>query len=126
MSRFTEYTEALKAQHDVRIDVLLDDQTDRFRLKMKNRSEVFWLFKTLITHVVEVGGKDCKVHIKYEKPDLKYSLQFDPASVDTSQLGALVEGKEIYQKLDALSAKVELSENSTTGMFHLSIPVRRD
>jgi ligand-binding sensor domain-containing protein len=126
MLRFREYTDALKSQHNVQIDVLIDKNARNLQLKMKPRTDIFWLFKSGLTNVVRTGGTNCRVHITYEKPNLVYTLEFDTASMDLKQMNNLRHRAELADRLEQLNANLEFTEHKTSAVFVLSIPVKRD
>jgi Y_Y_Y domain len=126
MLRYREYIEALKNQHNVQIDLLVDKKSESLQLKMKTRNEAFSLFKSGIRNVVRTGGTNCRIHITYEKPMLVYTLQFDTASMDLAQMNNLRLRPELSERLEALNARLDFKEHKQNAVFVLSIPVRRN
>jgi ligand-binding sensor domain-containing protein len=126
MRRFREYIDALKIQHNVRIDVLIDKKSESLRFKMRMRNDVFWLFKTVIANVAKSGAIDSRIHITYEKLNLVYTLEFDSTTTDIPHLNNLRQRNEVLDKLDQLNASLAFTEHKTNAIFQLIIPVKRD
>jgi len=126
ISRFREYTDALKNRNDVQIDLLVDKKVEALQLNMKLRKDIFWLFKGGITNVIKSGGVNNKIHISYDKPVLIYTLEFDTSKMDMDQLNNLRLRKELSDKLDDLGAWLDFKEHSMTAVFVLKIPIRKD
>lgn len=124
MLRFKEYVDALRAQHGVQIDVSVAERSEKFQLKMKSRNDVFWLFKKLVTGIVEAGASKCLVEINYERGNLHYTLEYNLAGVDVNQLNKLPEEPDIIQRLDELKARLDLKDFEDNAVFGLIIPVR--
>jgi hypothetical protein len=124
MMRLREHIDALKNQHNVQIDVLIDKKAENLPLKMKMRNNVFWLFKSGITNVVRTGAENCLIHITYEKPHLIYTLEFDITATDKKQLTNLRLRNELSGKLEELNARLDFKEYKTNAVFVLSIPVK--
>lgn len=123
MLRMNEYTDALRNRHGVFIDLLVDPKVNSLQLNMKQRKDIFWLFKGGITTVVTTGGTNCRIHITLERPDLIYTLEFDTTGTDMQQLNNLRQRKELADKLSAVNAKLELQSHTSTSVIILQIPV---
>ena len=121
--RLKEFIEALKNRHGVQIDLLVDEKVNQLQLNMKQRKDVFWFFKGGISTVVRSGGKNCLIHIIYEKPNLVYILEFDTTNTDMQQLNNLRQRQELSDKLAAANATLEVKELKTKTIFQLTIPV---
>lgn len=126
MLRFREYIDTLRSQYSVQVDVLIDKRAESLQLKMKLRNDIFWLFKSGVTNVIKTGARNCRIHIRYEKPNLIYTLEFDSTAVDIKQLDSLRQRNELLDKLEELNAKLELKENKANTVFVLCIPVKRN
>lgn len=126
MLRFREYVDALKNQHNAQIDVLIDKRSENLNLRMKVRNEVFSLFKSGITNTINAGATNCRIHITYEKPSLIYTLEFDTAAINITQLTNLRQRAELLDKLEELDATLDFKEHKANAVFVLTIPVRKD
>jgi ligand-binding sensor domain-containing protein len=123
MLRLKEYVDALRNRHAVSIDLLVDEKVKTLELNMKQRKDIFWLFKGGITSVVNTGGANCRIHITLEKPHLVYTLEFDTANMDMQQLNNLRQRKELADKLKEANATLEVQAHKTNSLFVLQIPV---
>lgn len=124
--RYREYLESLKTENNVQIDLLVDKNVDNLQLPMKARTDVFWLFKGGARNVIKSGARACRIHITFEKPYLVYTLEFDTAAVDKKLLNNLRQRDELTDKLEDLDAKLVYKEHTTSAVFILSIPVKKD
>ena len=124
--RFKEYVDALKTQHQVRIDVVSQNTSNGFQLKMKIRNDVFWIFKNMITETVNKGGKNVRIQITYEKPALNYNIEFETAEIDMSQMDKLVEGNELTARIKELNARLDLKKYKGKVAIMIMIPLRKD
>lgn len=123
MLRLKEFIDALRNRHAVSIDLLVDEKVKTLELNMKQRKDIFWLFKGGITSVVNTGGANCRIHITLEKPHLIYTLEFDTANIDMQQLNNLRQRKELADKLKEANATLEVQAHKTNSVFILQIPV---
>ncbi|MGZ5191400.1 MAG: histidine kinase, partial [Flavisolibacter sp.] len=123
ISRLKEFIDALKNQHSVQIDLLVDDNVKLLQLNMKQRKDAFWFFKSGISNVVHTGGGNCLIHITYKRPNLLYILEFDTTHTNTQQLNNLRHRQELADKLNEINARLEVHESKTKISFLLSIPI---
>jgi hypothetical protein len=126
MLRFREYVDSLEVKHNDKVDVLIDEKTERVQLKISMRNDVFWLFKNGISNMLRTGAKNCRVHITYEKPNLVYTLEFDTSTQDKALLTNLRQRTELSDKLSRLDAKLVFREHKSSAVFILSIPIKKD
>jgi len=73
---------------------------------------------------LKTGGKNCRIHIAYEKALLTYTLEFETASMDMKQLNNLRLRNELSEKVEKLNARLEFREYSNSASFELSVPLR--
>lgn len=123
--RLREYIDALKNRHGIQIDLLVDEKVKSLQMNMKQRKDLFWFFKGGITSVVRSGGKNCLIHITYEKSNIVYTLEFDTTQANMIQLNNLRQRQELTQKLQAANARLEVKEMKTKTIFLLTIPVHK-
>ncbi len=126
MLRFREYVDAIKSQYNADIDVLIDKKAEQLQLKMKNRNDIYWLFKGGITNTVRTGARNCRIHITYIKQELVYTLEFDTSQINMEALTNLRLRNELSEKLKELDARLVFSQHVSTAVFVLSIPVKGD
>lgn len=123
MLRLKEFIEALKSKHNVQVYLLVDNKAESLKLDMKQRKEIFWLFRGGIGNVVKCGADNCRLFITYEKPFLIYTLEFDTANVDMQQLTNLRQRTELTEKLNKLKAVLDVENHKMSTVFILKIPV---
>lgn len=121
--RFREYIDAMKSQHQVSIDMLVDKQALGLKLKMEKRSDIFALFKGGINTTVRTGGDNFRIHISCEKGYLAYVLEFDTSKSDMVQLHNLRQRNELQERLQRLGAELIFRERGTQAEFDVRIPV---
>jgi ligand-binding sensor domain-containing protein len=124
--RYREYIDALKSQYAVQVDLLVDKKVADIQLTMKIRSDVFWLFKSGIRNIIKAGGRNCRIHIAFEKHDLIYTLEFDTAAMDIQQLNNLRQRKELTDKLKDLGASLQFKQHIANAVFVLILPIKRN
>lgn len=123
MLRLKEFIEGLKNKHNVQAYLLVDKKAEQLNLNMKQRKEIFWLYRGGIENVIKCGGDNCRLHITYEKPTLIYTLEFDIAKVDMQQLTNLRQRNELTGKLSKLKATLDVETHKMSHVFILKIPV---
>ena len=126
MLRFREYVDALKIQHNAQIDVLIDKRSENLNLQMKVRNEVFSLFKSGITNTINAGASNCRIHITYDRPNLVYTLEFDTAGMNMTQLNNQRQRTELMERLEELNATLDFKEHKANAVFVLTVPVKNE
>ena len=126
MLRFCEYVDALKIQHNAQIDVLIDKRSENLNLQMKVRNEVFSLFKSGITNTINAGASSCRIHIAYDRPNLVYTLEFDTAGMNMTQLNNQRQRTELMERLEELDATLDFKEHKANAVFVLTVPVKNE
>jgi len=123
MLRLKEFIEALKSKYNVQAYLLVDKKAESLDLNMKQRKDIFWLYRGGIENVIKCGGDNCRLHITYERPTLIYTLEFDIAKVDLQQLTNLRQRNELTEKLSKLKATLDVETHKMSHVFILKIPV---
>lgn len=126
IARFKEYVESLKSRYNTHIDLLVDKNVHQLILKMELRKDVYWLFKGGITSVVKTGATSSKIYFSYEKPWLIYTLEFETAGMNLTQLNNLRLREELKEKLDSLDAVLDFTEHSQSAIFVLKVPIKEN
>lgn len=123
MLRLKEFIEGLKIKYNVQAYLLVDKKAELLDLNMKQRKDIFWLYRGGIENVIKCGGDNCRLHITYERPTLIYTLEFDIAKVDLQQLTNLRQRNELTEKLSKLKATLDVETHKMSHVFILKIPV---
>jgi hypothetical protein len=108
----------------VQIDLLIDKNVEHLKLNMKLRQDVFWFFKNGITNMVKTGATDCRVHIRFERSTLLYTIEFDNTHTDQQQQNNLLQRQELDARLKDAQATLNVQTHKTNTIVELKIPVR--
>ncbi|MCX6319427.1 MAG: triple tyrosine motif-containing protein [Bacteroidetes bacterium] len=121
--RLKEYTDALKNRYGVSIEIVMDEKVNVLPLNMKQRKDIFWLFKNGIGNAVMTGCRDCRISISFEKGILLYVLESDTTCCDLVQLNNLRQRKELSDKLKEINAVLDMQSSKNSIVFNLQIPL---
>ena len=124
LDRIREHIDALSNRYAVLIDLLIDKNVETLKLNMKLRQDVFWFFKNGITNMVKSGAVNCRVHIRYEKSTILYTIEFDNTHVDHQQMNNLIQRQELDNRLKETNSVLNMQVHKTTTVIELKIPVR--
>jgi len=124
ISRLQEHINLLRHERDVQIELAAEKRSSDLPISMNIRNDVYSLFKAAVSDVVDTGGNNCHIQIRFDKPTLTYRLRFDTAYADMSELESLRNRKDLAEKVKKLKAKMELAKNEHTATFTLTIPMQ--
>jgi signal transduction histidine kinase len=123
IDRIKEHIDALRNQHEVAIELLVDDKVKKLKLDMRLRKNLFWLLKGGSTNLIHSGADNCMISIFTQKQNFIYKLEFDTAKVDMQMLNNLLQRQELSKKIDEMKARLKVQLDQPRGMIELTIPV---
>jgi len=123
LQRMKEYTDALKNNYATQIDILIDRKIENLSLNMKFRHDAYLLFKDVMTPLMQVGVKNCKIHIGLEKNDIIYTMQFDNGDADVQQLNNILQNRELANRVQELQGSLTMQLFEKHSAVTLYIPL---
>jgi ligand-binding sensor domain-containing protein len=123
IDRIKEHIDALRNQHEVTTQLLVDDKVKKLKLDMRLRKNLFWLLKGGSTNLINSGADNCMISIFTQKQNFIYRLEFDTVNVDMQMLNNLLQRQELIKKIDEMKAKLKVQLDQPRGIIKLTIPV---
>lgn len=123
VERIREYLDALRNRHDININIVVDKNVYGLKLNMKQRHEVFLVFKETIANLVKAGGRDVEVHMGLEKSTLLFAIQFDNEGVDLEQIHNLLNRQDIGAKLASIDGEMDIEEHRADSLLLMQVKV---
>ena len=123
VDRIREYLDALRNRNDINVNIVVDKNVYGLKLNMKQRHEVFLLFKEAIKTLIDAGAKDVEVHVGLEKSRLLFAIQFDNEGCDLEQVINLMNRHDINAKLSSINAEMDLQEHKVASLLLLQVKV---
>ena len=123
LERLREQAEILSRSYNTAIDVLIDEKTAALGLNMKQRQDIFSLFKNVIAAITQKGARNIKIYIVFEKPFLVYNTELDSGNMDTLEFENLLQRYELAGNLKNLRATITINTTGNNSLIELKIPV---
>ena len=123
IDRLLEHLGVLRTTYGVYINLLVDEKIKSLDLNMKQRQDIYWLWKSGITNMSRKGAQDIKMHIGAGKTMLNYVLEFDNSNMDMQQLNNLLQRQELEQKLKELKGRLTVNTVTNKTVIEVKTPL---
>lgn len=121
--RMEEYIEAVNSKHDNKISMLVDENVRDMQLDMRQRYEIFLLFKDLIPGLLKACSADYRIHATLQKNDLLYTIEFNNRHCSLQQVNSLIQSRQIQTRLKNIGGTIILKSLAEVMLLELTIAV---
>jgi ligand-binding sensor domain-containing protein len=123
--RLTEFTQALKNQYSVHIEVTVDEKVRSLHLEMKRRHEFFILYTEALRAVVEYArSKATLVNINCVKNKLSLKLSGNTVVADRNQEETENCLREVSKRAESIGADLDIQTNNEGIFIDVLVPVK--
>jgi Y_Y_Y domain/Histidine kinase/Two component regulator propeller len=121
--RMEEQIERLQNRHDAQIDLLIEAEVKSLKLDMRKRYGIFLLFKEGAKGLLSVCPQGYRLHVFVDKKDWVFTAYCEQKDYDTIALNNLISRSDLRQRILALNAHIQVTEEPMGFIFEFRVPI---